>query len=188
MGLARARRWMARTRGWRWTRRWGVDVLGWVLVAAGIAALVLPGPGLLTLVAGLAVLSQEYEWAERRLEPVKKKAFEAAAFGVQTWPRIGVSALGAFCLMALGVVWGVGLRIPTWWILGPALPFAGWGTGSTLALSGLIALGLLLYSIRRFGDVEPSEAAVEAEVDPEPDQEPESDRSAGPNRSRPDAR
>ena len=48
-----------------------LTILGWVLVLVGVAALVLPGPGLLLLLAGLVVLSQEYEWAERRVEPVK---------------------------------------------------------------------------------------------------------------------
>ena len=116
----------------------------------GIVALVLPGPGLLMLLAGVAVLSQEYEWAERRLDPVKLRAFRAAAYGVQTWPRILLSALGGLTLIGIGIVWGVGVRIPTWWILGPQLPAQGWGTGSSLLLSGLIALGLLVYSIRRF--------------------------------------
>lgn len=34
-------------------------VVGWVLLALGLAALVLPGPGLLMIAAGLAVLSQQ---------------------------------------------------------------------------------------------------------------------------------
>ena len=82
-----------------------LTVLGWVLVLAGVAALVLPGPGLLLLLAGLVVLSQEYEWAERRVEPVKEKAFEVAKAGVSTVPRIVMSALGALCVIAAGVVW-----------------------------------------------------------------------------------
>lgn len=161
----RAGRGSVPTRAWRWIRRWGVYIVGWLLVVVGIAALALPGPGLLTLVAGIAVLSQEYEWAERRLEPVKKKAFEAAALGVQTWPRMLLSALGGLCVIGVGIVWGVGFTIPTWWILGPQLPFQGWGTGITLILSGLIALGLLVYSARRFRGVTPEDASAQAEVD-----------------------
>ena len=57
-------------------RKTGVTVLGWILVLLGLAALVLPGPGLLLLLAGLIVLSQEYDWAERRVEPLKEKAFD----------------------------------------------------------------------------------------------------------------
>ena len=63
-------------------RRIALETLGWVLVVAGIAALVLPGPGLLAIFAGLALLSQQYDWAERRVEPVKEKALKAAAESV----------------------------------------------------------------------------------------------------------
>ena len=46
-----------------------LESIGWLLIVAGIAALILPGPGLLMLFAGLVLLSQQYEWAERRVEP-----------------------------------------------------------------------------------------------------------------------
>ena len=49
-----------------------IEVGGWTLVVAGVAALILPGPGLLLLAAGLVVLSQQYAWAARRLEPGKQ--------------------------------------------------------------------------------------------------------------------
>jgi hypothetical protein len=52
-------------------RRLALESLGWLLVVGGLAAIVLPGPGLLAIVAGLALLSQQYEWAQRRLEPVQ---------------------------------------------------------------------------------------------------------------------
>ena len=131
-------------------RKTWVTVLGWVLTVAGIGLLALPGPGMLTLVAGLAILSQEYDWAERRLHPVKEKAFDAAAAGVETWPRIVMSTIGALVLTAVGVVWWVDPTIPEFWIVGPRLPFAGWGSGLSIGLSGVVALGLLVYSVRRF--------------------------------------
>lgn len=127
-----------------------VTVLGWVLVLLGLAALVLPGPGLLLLVVGLVVLSQEYDWAERRVEPVKEKAFAAAHQGVATIPRIVMSALGALCVMGIGVFWGVDPPVPSVGPLGGSLPFGGWATGSSILASGLVALVLLGYSIRRF--------------------------------------
>jgi hypothetical protein len=55
-------------------RKVWVTTFGWVITLLGIAALVLPGPGLLLLLAGLVILSQEYAWAERRVEPIKIKA------------------------------------------------------------------------------------------------------------------
>jgi hypothetical protein len=39
--------------------------------------LVLPGPGLLVIVAGLGILSSEYVWAQRMLATAKRKAEEA---------------------------------------------------------------------------------------------------------------
>ena len=42
-----------------------LEVLGWLLLLAGIAAILLPGPGLLLMAAGLAVLSQQYTWFGR---------------------------------------------------------------------------------------------------------------------------
>jgi hypothetical protein len=132
-------------------RKTTITIIGWVLVIAGIAALVLPGPGLLLLLAGLVVLSQEYEWAERRVEPVKKKAFDVAQASVASVPRVLTTAVGACCLIAAGVVWWANPEIPEVGPIGPHLPFGGWATGSTLILSGLIALGLLIYSVKRWG-------------------------------------
>ena len=129
---------------------------------AGIAALVLPGPGLLLLVAGLAVLSQQYDWAERRLEPVKVQAFKSAADGVQTWPRIIASCAGAVALGAVGAFWGLGPDAPGWWPVRDSWWLVGgWGTGSTLILSAVIALGFIVYSFRRFRGVDDPAAAAE---------------------------
>ena len=128
-----------------------LEVVGWLLVVAGVAALVLPGPGLLMIFAGLVILSQQYEWAERRLEPVERAAKRAAAEGVETWPRIVLSTLGALVIAALGALWIADPDTPGWWPAGdfwwlPGAP----ATGYTLVLSALIALVLLGYSIRKY--------------------------------------
>lgn len=124
-----------------------LTVLGWLLLLAGLAAIVLPGPGLLLIVAGLAVLSNEYEWARRRVAPVRRKAFQVARAGVDNVPRILVSLLGAACLFAAAWIWWKNPKIPEIWILGPRLPAGGWATGLGLAASGVVALGLIVYSI-----------------------------------------
>ncbi|MDX6298563.1 MAG: hypothetical protein QOI51_2420 [Nocardioidaceae bacterium] len=131
-------------------RKTGITILGWILLLLGVAAIILPGPGLLLLLLGLVVLSQEYEWAERRVEPVKKKAFDVARQGVSSYPRIAGSALMAAALVAAGVLWGLDPPIPIVGPLGPRLPFSGWTTGSSIIVSGLIAMALLVYSIKRF--------------------------------------
>jgi hypothetical protein len=71
-----------------WLRRTGIELLGWGLIAVGLAALVLPGPGLLALAGGLVVLSLRYAWAKRLLVPIKVEALKIVEKEVQTWPRI----------------------------------------------------------------------------------------------------
>jgi len=137
-------------------------VLGWLLLVLGVAALILPGPGLLLLAAGLAVLSQQYAWARERLAPVEDKAFTLAAASVRSWRTIALSTALAAGAMTLGVVWGLRPAPPPWWPLSQRwwLP-GGWGTGSSLIGSGVLAIGLLLYSYRRFG-------AAGSETGPQP--------------------
>ena len=114
-------------------RRVFLEVLGWALVIGGIAALVLPGPGLLALFAGLVLLSQQYTWAERRVEPVKERALKAAADGVQTWPRILLSIFGVLWLIGAGIVWGIRPPAPGWWPVAERWwLLGGWATGVTL--------------------------------------------------------
>src|ERR1700754_213690 len=96
-------------------RRVVLEVVGWILVVAGIAALILPGPGLLMLFAGLALLSQQYEWAEKRVEPIKKRALKAAEEGVETTLRIVLSTAVAVVLIACGVLWIWHPPAPSWW-------------------------------------------------------------------------
>jgi uncharacterized protein (TIGR02611 family) len=60
-------------------KRITVTVVGFALILLGLAMLVLPGPGLLVIIAGLAVLATQYAWAERALDTAKRKAKAAAA-------------------------------------------------------------------------------------------------------------
>ncbi len=136
-----------------------VSVLGGALIAVGVAALVLPGPGLLLILMGLVVLASEFEWAERRVDWMRVQALGAAEAGVQTVTRIALSTLSALVVIAVGVVWGLNPPIPQIWIIGPDLPFGGWGTGAAIIVGGIIALVLLVYSVKRFrvdGDSAPT--------------------------------
>ena len=58
-------------------KRVAVTIAGFCVVLAGIAMLVLPGPGIVVIVAGLAILATEYVWAQRLLKIAKDKANQA---------------------------------------------------------------------------------------------------------------
>ena len=136
--------------------RVGLEILGWLLLAAGVAALVLPGPGLLLLALGLWVLAKNYRWADRLLDPVKRAAYHGAAESVKSWPRIVLSTMLALALIGVGVFWGVRPPPPAWWPLDQKWwLIGGWGTGTFLIASGLLALGLLAWSMKnfRYGDM-----------------------------------
>jgi tellurite resistance protein TerC len=56
---------------YRWARRIAVAVVGGTVLAIGIALLVLPGPALVVIPLGLAILGVEFAWARRWLRKVK---------------------------------------------------------------------------------------------------------------------
>jgi uncharacterized protein (TIGR02611 family) len=61
------RRRLARRRILDSVYRAGVGVVGALVLAIGLVTIPLPGPGWLTVVAGLVVLATEFYWAERLL-------------------------------------------------------------------------------------------------------------------------
>lgn len=74
----RARAWAQRRRSTHIFWQAAVLLLGFGLVVAGLAMLVLPGPGWATIILGLIVLASEYAWARRLLDPVRRWARRAA--------------------------------------------------------------------------------------------------------------
>ncbi len=126
-----------------------VLVVGGALVLLGIVLLVLPGPGLLLVLGGLLTLSTEFPAVDRYIDPIQHRAMQAAEQSVSSPLRLTGSILAGVALIVAGVVWGV---VET-------LPLGGWPTGSSLILSGLVLLGLLVFSYarmqrkRRFGRI-----------------------------------
>lgn len=139
-----------------WFKRTGSEVLGWILIPTGVVLMPLPGPGMLIVVAGVALLAPHYTWAQSILDPLREKAIQGAQYGVATIPRIVVSFLGGVWLAVLAYVWWVSPDIPEFDVLGigfgPSLPAAGWGTALGLLVSAFAAWGLLAYSIVRWRD------------------------------------
>lgn len=122
-------------------KRATIAILGGLVLLVGIALLVLPGPGLLLVLAGLLILASEFPTLERFIDPVRDRAMKAAEDSVSSPLRIAGAVLCGLALEAAGVIWG--LHVFPW------LPLAGWSTGSSLILSGIILFALLIWSYRR---------------------------------------
>lgn len=50
-----------------------IAIFGVFVIIIGIILLPLPGPGMLVIVAGLLILSSEFEWAKTHLHNAKKR-------------------------------------------------------------------------------------------------------------------
>ncbi len=135
-------------------RRAGLEVLGWILIPVGIVLMPLPGPGMLIVVSGVALLSHRHTWAQRALDPLQRRALEAAKYGVASGRRITLSILGGAWLFILGVIWWQSPTVPEFAVLGvgfgPDLPAAGWASAIGLWASAIAAWVLLAYSYARW--------------------------------------
>lgn len=97
--------------------RLGFIIIGFTVLLAGIAMLVLPGPALAVIPIGLAILSLEFAWAARLLEVAIEKAEQAKQSAKETTKaqRIVVAIAVVLGLAALGVavaIWGVPHWVP----------------------------------------------------------------------------
>jgi uncharacterized protein (TIGR02611 family) len=88
----------------RYGKRIVVVIAGSAVLIAGVAMLVLPGPGMLVIVAGLAILSSEFEWADRLRQRVRERA-EAAAKKTGTSLRAVVIVAIFFAVALSAAAW-----------------------------------------------------------------------------------
>lgn len=54
-------------------KRLVIIVIGFTVLAAGIAMIALPGPAILVIPIGLAILATEFIWAKKLLATVKER-------------------------------------------------------------------------------------------------------------------
>jgi uncharacterized protein (TIGR02611 family) len=81
--------------------RGAVVVAGFTVLLCGLALVVLPGPALLVIPIGLAMLSLQFAWAEKLLENALERAAAAAKTVADTSPRQKV-------LTAIAIVLAIG--------------------------------------------------------------------------------
>lgn len=100
-----------RSRGMAYRAAW--VVAGFLLVVAGFALFVLPGPGVLVVAVGLTMLSFEFIWAARALDHAAERAErmrEAAQRASRTRRLVAVA-------LALAVVATAAAVAVAWWRL-----------------------------------------------------------------------
>ncbi len=116
-----------------------IAVLGGVLTLAGIALLVLPGPGFVLVAAGLAVLATRFPWAKKPLDYAKDKAQQGVEEVAKSPWRAAGAMLAALVLVVLGVLA----------LAGVDLPFLNAFTAVVLILSGLFLVGTVIFARRQ---------------------------------------
>jgi uncharacterized membrane protein len=121
-------------------KRSAVTILGIALLAAGLAMMVLPGPGILVIVAGLAVLATEYVWARSLLDKAKNQAEKTQDAAVASkWRTVGT------VLFALGML-GLGTVV----VATPDVDLPFWSpvTGTVVIVTALILLTTTYLTVR----------------------------------------
>ena len=80
-----------------------VTVVGPLVVLAGVAMTVLPGPGLVVIGLGMALLALEYDWARRALRFIGRRLSDARQVALPTGGSPQRRALGVAAIGVLGV-------------------------------------------------------------------------------------
>lgn len=85
-----------------------VGIVGFTVLAVGIAAIPYPGPGWAIVFLGLAILASEFYWAHRTLAYTRRRYDSAMGwFRQQSW-----------WVQALGALFTAGVVVMTLWMLG----------------------------------------------------------------------
>src|SRR3954470_17017906 len=93
--------------------RFWVTIAGFTILVRGVVMLVLPGPALVVIPIGLAILSLEFAWAGRLLEKALIQAEKAKASAKRTSrPRRVVAATAGAVALAAAIVVSVMWEIP----------------------------------------------------------------------------
>jgi hypothetical protein len=131
-GPAIVLRWFTRN-----LKRLVVLVLGVTILCAGALMLVLPGPGVLIIICGLAILATEFLWAERAMNATLARASKVSgAVTANTTGRVAL-ALSALFLIVAGIV--VFVFVAKYRMV-----------GVTVTLAGVVGLAVLHPRVQRW--------------------------------------
>lgn len=128
-----------------------VLILGCAVLLAGVAMLVMPGPGVLVIILGLVILATEFVWAERVLDRTTVTAAGAAS-------RVTDNGTGRAALALSGVAMFVGGAVGA--VLFPNLVVV----GVSVAIAGIVGLVTLLPQVRAWIDTKAAASRVAPEL------------------------
>ena len=121
-------------------KRFAVTIVGVALLVLGAAMMVLPGPGILVIVGGLALLATEYVWARRMLKTAQAQAEKVQEAAVASPVRTAGTLLFGVALLGLGIAMVVLRDVD--------LPFWSPVTGGIMAVTALILLATTYLTLR----------------------------------------
>jgi uncharacterized protein (TIGR02611 family) len=86
-------------------RRIAVTIVGFVVLIAGLIMMVTPGPGVIAIIAGLAILATEYAWAEVMLDRAKRGGKVVVEQATASPLRIALSVTATLAGVTAVVLW-----------------------------------------------------------------------------------
>ncbi|MCF6745330.1 TIGR02611 family protein [Blastococcus sp. KM273128] len=112
----RWRRRLALRRGIDHSYRVGVGIVGGLVVVLGLITIPLPGPGWLTVIAGLFILATEFTWAERLLAFTKRHVARWTGWvaAQRIWVRLLIGLATAAFVYGILVVGLHLMGVPDW--------------------------------------------------------------------------
>jgi len=120
-------------------KRLMILILGVAVLAAGVAMLALPGPGVLVIILGLVILATEFAWAERLLDRTTATAAGAASRVTDNNTGRAALALSGLAMIVGGIV--VAVLFSSLLVV-----------GVSVAVAGVIGLVTLLPRVRSWID------------------------------------
>lgn len=86
-----------------------IIAVGSVVFLAGLAMLVVPGPGILVSLVGLGILAREFTWADNLMKRLREKSHVDEVGKLPIWAQVLLGLVSIVAVIA-SVVWAIWLR------------------------------------------------------------------------------
>lgn len=85
--IKKSHNYLSTHRFWKYPYSLIVVTAGILVVLAGIVMLIIPGPGLFTILIGTAILSTQFKWAKKLLDFANKQWSKLKLRAIQLWKQ-----------------------------------------------------------------------------------------------------